>query len=80
MAAPPSHKRKGCFDVRAEDARTRAALGEAGGGAADRAAAFAGLRRTYPTRREWAHYTVEGEVPTPLRSAVTDGLGMRIAG
>ena len=63
------------FDVRAEDARTRAALGEA----ADRAAAFAELRRTYPTRREWAHYTVTGPVPAPLRTAVADGLGMRVA-
>ena len=66
------------FDVRAEDARFRAALDAVGGGAADRAAAFAELRRTYPTRREWAHYTVEGEVPAPLRRAVADGLGMRV--
>ena len=68
------------FDVRAEDARTRAALGGAGGGAADRAAAFAELRRTYPPRREWAHVVVEGGVPAPLRTAVADGLGMRIVG
>ncbi|MDT0631143.1 4-phosphoerythronate dehydrogenase [Rubrivirga sp. S365] len=67
------------FSVRAEDARFRAAL-DAAGGAAERAAAFADLRRTYPARREWAHYAVEGEVPAPLRRAVADGLGMRIAG
>lgn len=66
------------FDVRAEDTRFRAALDAAGGGAPERAAAFAELRRTYPTRREWAHYTVDGEVPAPLRTMVTDGLGMRL--
>lgn len=68
------------FDVRAEDARTQAALGAAGGGAADRAGAFAELRRTYPPRREWAHVAVEGAVPAPLRRAVAEGLGMRLAG
>ena len=65
------------FDVRAEDARFRAALGgPQPGGAADRAA-FAELRRTYPTRREWEHYRVKGEVPVPLRAVVADGLGMQ---
>ena len=65
------------FSVRAEDARFRAGLEAAGGGAAERAAAFAELRRTYPTRREWEHYRVEGEVPAPLQRAVADGLGMQ---
>ena len=64
------------FDVRAEDARFRAALG----GAVRRAAAFAELRRTYPMRREWAHYRVAGDVPAPLRRAVVDGLGMQLDG
>ena len=67
------------FDVRAEDARFRAAL-DAAGGAAERSAAFAELRRTYPPRREWAHVAVTGSVPAPLRRAVVDGLGMRLAG
>ena len=68
------------FDVRAEDARFRAVLDAAGGGAADRAAAFADLRRTYPVRREWAHVRVTGEVPAPLRRSVADGLQMRLVG
>ena len=73
------------FDVRAEDARFRAALDAAGGGpqtggAAERAAAFAELRRTYPVRREWEHVRVTGEVPAPLRAAVVDGLAMRLTG
>ena len=66
--------RQAC-DVRADDARFRAALA----GAPDRdawAAAFAELRRTYPRRREMARYAVGAAVPEALAPAVSDGLGM----
>ncbi|MEM6326498.1 MAG: 4-phosphoerythronate dehydrogenase [Bacteroidota bacterium] len=43
-----------------------------------RADAFTDLRRTYPVRREWSRYRVEGGVPTPLVRAVETGLGMRL--
>ena len=65
------------LDVRAEDARFRAAVASEPD-AARRGAAFADLRKTYPRRRENAAYTVTGHVPEALRGAVTDGLGMRI--
>lgn len=61
------------YDVRADDARFRAAMA-----APDRAAAFAELRRTYPTRHENAAFVVRGDVPDGLRRAVTDGLDMQI--
>ncbi len=58
------------YDIRADDRRFRDALA----GAADRAAAFAELRRTYPERRELSRYAVAGAVPPPLERSVTDGL------
>ena len=64
-------------DVRADDARFRAAMAAAGDDAPARAAAFADLRRTHPRRREAAAWTLAGHVPDALRRAVTDGLGMR---
>ncbi len=67
--------RQAC-DVRADDARFRAALAGTVGEA--RAAAFADLRRTYPTRREMDRYVVRGDVPEALRRAVEDGLGMTL--
>ena len=67
--------RQAC-DVRAEDARFRAAM--TGASSADRAAAFADLRRSYPPRREMASCVVVGDVPLALRDAVTGGLGMRL--
>ena len=64
-------------DVRADDARFRAALAGTAGEA--RAAAFAALRKTYPVRHEMTRYAVRGDVPPALRAAVTDGLGMALA-
>ncbi len=61
------------YCVRADDARFRAAMA-----GADRASAFAELRRTYPVRRENEAFTVRGTVPERLRMAVADGLGMRL--
>lgn len=43
---------------------------------ARRADAFTELRRTYPVRREWSRYRVQGHVPECLLRAVHDGLGM----
>jgi erythronate-4-phosphate dehydrogenase len=48
------------YDVRADDARLRAALAAAGGAADARGAAFDRLRRDYPVRREFAGYEVRG--------------------
>jgi erythronate-4-phosphate dehydrogenase len=45
------------YDVEADDARMREAL--TAGSAAERAAAFDGLRRTYPVRREFRNWRVE---------------------
>lgn len=59
------------YDVRADDARFRAAMRSE-----DRAAAFTALRKSYPVRREWARYTLQGTVPEPLREAVRVGLAM----
>lgn len=67
--------RQAC-DVRAEDARFRAAMDRAS--PAERAAAFADLRRSYPRRREMASCVVAGDVPAEMRDAVTGGLGMRL--
>ena len=64
-------------DVRGDDARFRAALAGTEGDA--RAAAFADLRKTYPVRREMDRYTVRGPVPEALRTAVSEGLGMRLS-
>lgn len=63
-------------DVRADDARFRAALAGTAGEA--RAAAFAELRKTYPVRREMDRYAVQGTVPDALRGAVEEGLGMSV--
>ncbi|MEM1054419.1 MAG: 4-phosphoerythronate dehydrogenase [Bacteroidota bacterium] len=41
-----------------------------------RADAFTELRRTYPVRREWSRYRVEGLIPAELETAVREGLGM----
>ena len=62
------------YDVRADDARFRAALADA----PDRASAFAELRRAYPQRRELSRYSAVGPVPDSLRAAVTDGLGLSL--
>ena len=64
-------------DVRADDARFRAALAGATGD--ERAAAFADLRKTYPARREMSTYAVRGAVPDALRQPVVAGLGMTLA-
>ena len=61
------------YDVRADDARFRSALHDA----ADRAGAFAALRKDYPVRREMAAFTVRGAVPDALRDAVRTGLAMQ---
>ena len=63
-------------DVRADDGRFRAALDGAAGEA--RAAAFARLRRRYPTRHEMSRHSVRGVVPAALAGAVAGGLGMRV--
>lgn len=65
------------YDVRADDARFRAAM--AGTSPEARAAAFVRLRKTYPVRREWDRYAVRGEVPEALREAVTNGLAMAVS-
>ncbi len=65
------------YDIRADTDRFRAGI-DWDAPPPDRAAAFADLRRTYPTRREWDRYTVQGEVPDPMVEAVRDGLGMRV--
>ena len=62
------------YSVRADDARFRAALQDLE--APDRAAAFAGLRKRYPERREMSRFAVRGPVPDALREAVRVGLGM----
>jgi erythronate-4-phosphate dehydrogenase len=64
------------YDLRADDARFRAAVVDAPADA--RAAAFHRLRRDYPRRRAWTRFTVRGAVPEALREAVTEGLAMRI--
>ena len=64
-------------DVRADDARFRAALAGAAS-ERERAAAFAELRRTYPARREMSQVTVRGAVPDALRQPVEAGLGMTV--
>jgi len=62
------------YDLRADDARFRAACVEAP--PEDRAAAFSHLRRDYPRRRAWSRFSAVGDVPGALRTAVTEGLGL----
>ena len=66
------------YAVRDDDVCFRRAMADAGTDPAARAAAFAALRRTYPTRHENAAFDARGHVPAELRRAVTEGLGMRI--
>ena len=66
------------YDVRADDARFRAALLGPALDHAGRAAAFAGLRATYPPRREMSRHAVSGPVPAALRPAVEAGLGVAV--
>jgi erythronate-4-phosphate dehydrogenase len=69
---------RGAYDLRADDARFRAALLDGPAtGPTGRADAFTALRRTYPRRRAWGHFSVRGGVPDGLRRAVDEGLGMR---
>lgn len=63
---------RSAYDLRADDARFRAAMPSA-----DRAEAFTALRKHYLTRREWARYTVRGSIPEALCEAVRVGLAMR---
>ena len=62
------------YDIRADDRRFRAAMADP----ADRAAAFAELRRTYPRRRELSRYALTGAVPPSLHAAVSGGLGVTL--
>lgn len=64
-------------NVRADDARFRAALAGAVGDV-ERVAAFADLRKTYPPRREMSQYAVRGAVPDALRQSGEAGLGMAL--
>lgn len=66
------------YSVWGDDGRFRESMAAAGPDPAARAAAFAKLRRTYPTRHENAAFVVRGHVPDDLRRAVVEGLGMRI--
>ena len=65
------------YDLWADDARFRAAV--AGTTPEERATAFQHLRKTYPRRRAWRRFTVQGDVPASLQAAVADGLGMHLA-
>lgn len=60
------------YDVRADDGRLRAAMGEAGSSGEARAAAFDRLRRDYPVRREFAGYEVHGAVGDDERQTLSD--------
>ena len=66
------------YSILDDDGRFRAAMAATGPDPSARAAAFAELRRTYPTRHENAAFVVRDHVPVDLRRAVTEGLGMRI--
>jgi erythronate-4-phosphate dehydrogenase len=67
---------RNAYDLRADDARFRAALlGAPSGGRAD---VFSTLRRTYPRRPSWGRFVVTG-VPRP-GAALTEGLGMYMEG
>jgi erythronate-4-phosphate dehydrogenase len=68
---------RGAYDLRADDARFRAALlDDLTAPRAARADAFTALRRNYPRRRGWAHFAIPCTLPPGLRQAVTGGLGM----
>lgn len=69
------HLARQAYDLRADDQRFRAAVLE--GSPNERAAAFQHLRKTYPPRRAWSRFAVQGGVLQALRQAVTEGLGMR---
>lgn len=60
------------YDVRADDARLRAALADAGAGPEARGAAFDRLRRDYPVRREFAGYEVRGAFGDEERRTLVD--------
>ncbi len=65
------------YDVQADDARMRVLLGlprEA------HAAHFQMLRKTYPRRRRWGLFTLEGPVPEAFAPAIREGLGVQITG
>ncbi len=65
------------YDIHADDARMRDLLALT---ADEQGAAFHHLRKTYPRRRAWErHRIVQSEVPTELRAAVADGLGITLA-
>ena len=65
------------YDLRADDARMRAWLDQP---ADERGAYFHHLRKTYPKRRAWEHYTIAAsEVPAAYRTAVAEGLGFTFA-
>lgn len=64
------------YDLMRDDARLRATLNQPEG---ERGAAFSRLRKTYPRRYEFQRHRVPRfSVPDALRSAVTDGLTMRL--
>lgn len=73
-----SSLQRASYSIFDDDERFRAAMDAAGPDPTARAAAFAELRRAYPTRHENAAFVVRGHVPVDLRCAVTEGLGMRI--
>ncbi|MBY0280173.1 4-phosphoerythronate dehydrogenase [Candidatus Binatia bacterium] len=58
------------YDLRADDARMRAALADAGGVPEARGAAFDRLRRDYPVRREFAGHEVRGVVDADARETL----------
>lgn len=66
------------YPIAEDDARMRALLGLS---AEDRGPAFVHLRRDYPRRRAFDRFTVDADaVPAATRTAVADGLRMRMAG
>lgn len=65
------------YDVRADDARMRALLAEAGPAPEARGAAFDRLRRDYPVRREFAGHEVRGVVDAEARDTLA-ALGFRV--
>lgn len=66
------------YDVRADDARLRAALGAAGREPGARGAAFDRLRRDYPVRREFAGHEVRGDLDLEARATLV-ALGFAVA-
>ena len=71
------HLARQAYNLEADDARFRAAVIEATPD--ERGAAFQHLRKTYPRRRTWGRFTVQGPGADVLRRAVTEGLGMHVA-